>query len=299
VSACAFGPASAAAPAWTSHLFAAQRFESDPIDNSNPSNPDEPTPAKKECACKDPGVRAQKFKCVPALVVHDAGQVFSQPARWKGKDWGIFSAEVLGVGFVAIFDEKIRTVVRRGDGAVENDIASIFEPLGTWGSFLVLAGFYAGGAAAGDVKARGVALDGLAATVIASGIITPALKFTFGRSRPNAGAGAYDFHPFHGGASFPSGHVTQAFAVASVIATTYTQPWVQVTCYVPASLVGFARMRHDAHWASDVTAGALIGFGVGRAVARLNLEARLGDKHVRLLPVFGPHSTGAVLAATF
>jgi hypothetical protein len=58
-------------------------------------------------------------------------------------------------------------------------------------------------------------------------------------------------------------------------------------------------MRHDAHWASDVTAGALIGFGVGRAVARLNLEARLGDKHVRLLPVFGPHSTGAVLAATF
>ncbi len=171
--------------------------------------------------------------------------------------------------------------------------------MGTWGSFVVLGGFYAGGAAAGDDKARGVALDGLSASIIASVIITPALKEIAGRSRPNAGLGPHDFHPFHGGASIPSGHVTQAFAVASVIATEYTQPWVRVACYVPATLVGFARMRHDAHWASDVAAGALVGFGVGRAVARLNLSPRLGEKHVRFMPVLAPGARGVAMAATF
>jgi membrane-associated phospholipid phosphatase len=293
-------PASAAAPPpWTSHLFAAQRFDQLALDDSAPPAPDDAAPAKRPCPCKDDATRALKGKCFPQLVVHDAGRVFSAPARWRAKQWGIFTAEVLGVGFIAIFDDELRTAVRRGDNSFENDVAKIFEPLGTWGSFLVLGGFYAGGAAVGDDKARGVALDGLSATIIASGIVTPALKFIIGRSRPNAEMGPYDFHPFHGGASFPSGHVTQAFAVASVIATEYKQPWVQAVCYVPATLVGFARMRHDAHWASDVAGGALIGFGVGRAVALLNLPARRGEKHVRVMPVLAPGVKGAAVAATF
>lgn len=239
------------------------------------------------------------MKCFPELVGHDIARVFTAPARWQAKQWGIFSAEVLGVAFVSIFDSQLRTAVLRSNRPIADDIATIFEPFGTWASFVVLAGFYAGGAAAKDDKARGVALDGLSASIIASVIVTPTMKIIFGRSRPNQDLGPYDFHPFHGGASFPSGHVTQAFAVASVIATEYKQPWVQVVCYVPATLVGYARMRHDAHWGSDVVAGALIGYGVGQAVARLNLPPRMGTKSVSFVPVIAPGTQGVSLTATW
>src|SRR5262249_8033745 len=182
-------------------------------------------------------------------------------------------------GALVTVDDDIRTAVLRGPGGVGDTIAKVFEPFGTWGSFAVLAGFAAGGAAAHDDRARGVAADGFLATIIASGVVTPVLKIVAGRSRPREGKGPYDWHPFHAGPSVPSGHATQAFAVASVIATEYPKPWVQAACYVPASLVLYARMRHDGHWASDVTAGALIGYGVGHAVAKLNAPLRLGPAH--------------------
>jgi membrane-associated phospholipid phosphatase len=274
-------------PRWASRLFAAESAAA---------------PHRAETGrCADPATEASAGRCLPHLVGHDIAHVFTAPARWKAREWTFFSMGVVGVAVVGMADNALRSVVRRGagDGGIADDVAKAFEPLGTWGSFLVLAGFYTGGAAAGDGKARGVAIDGLAATVIASGIITPVLKKAFGRSRPNAGEGPADFHPFQGGAALPSGHTTQAFAVASVIATEYRSPWVQVACYVPASLVGFARMRHDAHWASDVTAGALIGYGVGSSVARLNLAARTSAKKVRVMPLLSPGAQGVAVTASF
>ena len=91
------------------------------------------------------------------------------------------------------------------------------------------------------------------------------------------------FHPFSGSDnSFPSGHATQAFAVASVISAHSDQVWVSVTAYTIAGLVGFSRIYHNAHWTSDVTAGALIGTFVGRGVVALNKRLRAGDKTVRV-----------------
>jgi len=179
-------------------------------------------------------------------------QEFTSPARWKAKQWGIFSAEVVGVGFVMIFDQQINACVLNSGTPFKNDVANVFEPFGAWASFVVLGGFYVGGLAAHDEKARGVFYDGLTASII-----------------------------------------------ASVIATEYKDTWVQFACYVPASLVAYARMLHDAHWASDVVAGALIGFGVGQAVARLNLPPRLAARHVRVTPLFAPGVEGVAVAATF
>ena len=41
-----------------------------------------------------------------------------------------------------------------------------------------------------------------------------------------------------------------------------------------SGLVGYARMEHDAHWLSDVTASAFIGIGVARHVTKANAERR-------------------------
>lgn len=284
---------------WGSHLFAATR-----LDESGPAVPDasnskQPKPAKPPSHCKDPTVRASSGRCFVPMLGQDIAGVFTAPARWKAKQWGLFSAGVVGVGVVMIFDEAINTSVLHSSTPFNQDVAKVFEPFGTWGSFVVLGGFYVGGLAAHDEKARGVFYDGLAASFIASIMITPTIKYVTGRSRPNAEMGSSDFHPFNGGASFPSGHVTQAFAVASVVATEYKRPWVQFVCYGTASLVGYARMLHGAHWASDVVAGALIGTGVGQAVARLNLPPRLAARHVRVTPMIGPGAQGIMIAASF
>jgi membrane-associated phospholipid phosphatase len=254
---------------------------------------------KKKCRCSDPETRARLVRCYPNLLVHDAGRVLTAPARWKGKQWGLFATGLVGVSALLAADPSLRTLVQRNPGGFGDRVAKTFEPLGMQGSFVVIGGFFVGGLAAHDEKAKGVALDALAASIIAGGIITPVLKEIAGRSRPNAGLGAYDFHPFHGGPSFPSGHATQAFAVASVIATEYPRPWVKLACYLPASLVLYARMRHDAHWASDVTAGALIGYGVGSGIARMNLPLRMGHAHAQLTPELARGGTGLALTVRF
>jgi membrane-associated phospholipid phosphatase len=98
---------------------------------------------------------------------------------------------------------------------------------------------------------------------------------------PRAGLGAYHFTPFsNNNASFPSGETTQAFAVASVIATHYdsTSIWVEVSSYGVASLVGVARIYEHGHWTSDTVAGAFVGTGVGTAIVHFNEKRRKADK---------------------
>jgi len=143
-------------------------------------------------------------------------------------------------------------------------------------------------------------VDGLAASLLASGIITPALKFTIGRARPDAEQGAHSFSPFQGSASLPSGHATQAFAVASVIAGHYRSWWVWTVAYGTAGLVGFSRVYHDVHWTSDVLAGAFIGTAVGWSVVKLNRgEApREGTPRISVAPVVGRRAYGLTVRVT-
>ena len=140
-------------------------------------------------------------------------------------------------------------------------------------SFGVLGGFYLAGVVFED-RAKAVGLDGLAASLIASGMITPVLKVAVGRRRPSQSERVYTFRPFSGSDSFPSGNTTQAFATASVIAAHYDPLWVKMIAYGVATSVGLARVDRNAHFASDVAAGALIGAAVGSAVVRFNQQRR-------------------------
>lgn len=67
--------------------------------------------------------------------------------------------------------------------------------------------------------------------------------------------------------SFPSGHTTVAFAAATVYAMEYKkQVWVPVLAYSAATLIGISRMTENKHWATDVFAGAALGYVTGRQV---------------------------------
>jgi membrane-associated phospholipid phosphatase len=231
------------------------------------------------------------------LLVVDARSVFTAPANWTGRDWGLFSLEVAALVGIGTADRTLqRDVLGTPAKSSENDFAETVRPLGTYASFGVLGGFYLGGLIAHDARAQETAVDGLIASGLAAGVITPVLKEIVGRTRPSAHQGTYDFHPFRGSASFPSGESTQAFAVASVISAEYPNVWVEGVSYALAGLVGYARMRENAHFASDVLAGALIGNGVGRAVVRINKRLRA---RVTVAPLIGPHEQGLTIVSGF
>lgn len=78
--------------------------------------------------------------------------------------------------------------------------------------------------------------------------------------------------------SFPSGHATSMFALATVLAILLAQPQagrvpravrttVLVVAFAVATLVGLAMVSLSFHYVTDVVAGAAVGIGVTMAVA--------------------------------
>lgn len=130
---------------------------------------------------------------------------------------------------------------------------------------------YAGGAWYDNNRAKRFAVTLTEATLF-SGVAALGVKFVFGRERPTGANDPDTFHFFHGTkkewVSFPSGHTTTAFSWAAVTADEFRSPWVALAAYGTASGVGFSRMYQDEHWASDVVAGAALGYFTGKAVCR-------------------------------
>ena len=94
-----------------------------------------------------------------------------------------------------------------------------------------------------------------------------ALKAITQRPRPREDSGSGTF--FQGGYSFPSGHSTTAWSVATVIAKEYgNHRWVAIVAYGMASMVSVSRFTSRNHFLSDVLVGSAIGYGIGRYVCR-------------------------------
>ena len=92
--------------------------------------------------------------------------------------------------------------------------------------------------------------------------ITQAMKYTFKRNRP------YQDYPtiifpsnIEHDASFPSGHTSTAFALATSMSIQYKKWYVVVPAFVWASSVGYSRLYLGEHYPTDVLAGAAIGMG--------------------------------------
>jgi membrane-associated phospholipid phosphatase len=111
-----------------------------------------------------------------------------------------------------------------------------------------------------------------------AGLVDVVMKSMTRRLRPSdiapGGDFTHTFYGYKGGAisgstSFPSGHAITAFAVASVVAHRYHRKrWVPWVAYSLASTVAFSRVTLRAHFPSDVLAGGVLGFVIGRQVER-------------------------------
>jgi membrane-associated phospholipid phosphatase len=246
---------------------------------------------------------AQSLKEYGNLALKDTVGILGAPIHWTAKNWLVFggiAAGVVAVGFA--FDYPMRNKTQAHQTQALDDMTKVVEPFGSDYSLAVIGAYGIAGFVFHAPDAKNIFFDSVMASILASGIITPTLKFVVGRERPRDSTSDTVFHPFNGSDnSFPSGHATQAFAVASVISAHSDQVWVSVTAYTLAGLVGFARIYHNAHWTSDVTAGALIGTFVGRGVVAINNRLRASDGKVSIYfaPLWGDGTKGGVAVVNF
>ncbi len=109
---------------------------------------------------------------------------------------------------------------------------------------------------------------------------TSLLKVSFQRTRPNG-----DNY------SFPSGHTAAAFTTAGVVSRRYGG-WAGGITIGLGVLTGMGRMEDMKHYASDVAAGATIGWIIGRNAGR---EKQPGGVSWQLVPL----GRGVAIAGRF
>lgn len=103
-----------------------------------------------------------------------------------------------------------------------------------------------------------VALAGLVSVSLAA-LASTVLKFWIDRPRPFITHDFVEKLSTGGSPSFPSGHTTDAFALAIVITLLTRRWWIALPIFIWAALVGYSRIHLGVHYPSDVVAGALIG----------------------------------------
>ena len=201
---------------------------------------------------------------------------------------------VAAVGIASRFDKKLADWSQTSglqDSQTLQHVGNFFNFMGQPAPQIIGVGLFATGKIIHSNRTQRLGLHGFEAMLM-SNVITTTIKGLAGRERPIKGielGGQHDpdnfkfFRGFTGGSgyqSFPSGHATTAFAAASAVTSEITEwqhesNWsptvplvVGITMYGGATMVGWARMYKDKHWASDVMAGAMIGTFSGIKVVR-------------------------------
>lgn len=230
--------------------------------------------------------------------LNDAKYLVTSPLRLDAKSGLLLGGVAAGIGGLALLDDDIQTLFQKNRDHSRDDIAASLETLGSFETVtigniaLISTGWLFREQEAGN-KLMQTALVSLEAQLFADGI-AGMTKFAVGRNRPNEGQGSDSFKPFHElDRSFPSSHAARSFAVAAVFADRYEQP-IPFLAYTAATLIGLERIYSNEHWASDVLAGAVLGFALGKV---LSWRHRDEDQRWTVLP-FAPDGRGG-LGLTF
>ncbi len=109
-------------------------------------------------------------------------------------------------------------------------------------------------------------------------------KVTFQRERPNG----------ENKLSFPSGHTSGMFSIASVLDRRYGFK-IGLPAYLMAGFVGFSRVKLKKHYPTDVIAGATVGIIIGRSF----VPDKNKNRGLNLLPLFNNRTMGLSMQVRF
>ncbi|NQV01394.1 MAG: phosphatase PAP2 family protein [Bacteroidia bacterium] len=205
----------------------------------------------------------------------DARDIAISPLRWNTFRW-IGASAVVGTTVLLFTQDGLIQEFVQGNRTPSLDKVSryLFEPIGSGLYSLSAMGIlYGCGLIWHNDRAKLTALKGVEAFILA-GISNQIIKHLTHRHRPyqdeppNPELWEGPFQGFDY-TSFPSAHASSAFAIATVVATSYKHTiWVPIVCYTLATGAALSRVYDNKHWASDILIGSVVGFAIGKLVVR-------------------------------
>jgi membrane-associated phospholipid phosphatase len=231
-----------------------------------------------------------------ALLGGNFKQILVKPFQMEKMDWKSFSIAAVIGGVLSFGDEPVQRFALnlRNENEPLRHTSSMVTSFGDNYGLCTLGALGAYSYVFKKEKMRTTALLASQA-YITSAVLASALKFLTVRTRPSfyqppAQAEPSFFGPFvtkagyngnRTNTSFPSGHTTSAFAIATVFAKQYKDhPWIPAVAYSAATLVGLSRITENKHWVTDVFAGATLGYLTGLQAVK-NYRKHPGTKILR------------------
>lgn len=224
---------------------------------------------------------------------------YSQPLRWKQKNWITWAGLLAGTALITLADEPVKDLFDGAEGKFFERIERIGFHYGKpYSAFAFTGTFYLGGLILNNRWAKDTGI-GLGATLLTSGLLQTFMKDAVGRARPGTEVGPYRFKPFSqdvGYHSFPSGHMSVAFGISLVMARRIHYIPVKIFFYSLAASTAISRLYSDAHWISDIAFGGALAWFCGETVLkRLSVNRNRARRNNRLSWQVTPYPGGLSL----
>jgi membrane-associated phospholipid phosphatase len=229
------------------------------------------------------------------------GLMAPQPAVPRRFSRTTTGAAALTASLVAatLLDQQIRESLAANDPDDPAEISRLGNVLGNGRIALVVTSATYGVASLAGFDEVADPAGRVLASLVAAGMANGLLKASVGRARPRLELGSGEFRPFaldNGWQSFPSGHATVAFALATAISAEADRLWVTALTFSGAGLVAWSRSHEDRHWASDVVAGAAVGTVMAYHTSRrLHRGGEERDRRPGARLLLGPDVIGVAL----
>jgi membrane-associated phospholipid phosphatase len=258
-----------------------------PASSQEPPKPEaQSAPAEEK---KDTRKPVSPWKRFPRNVLADQKAIWTSPFHTSQQDakwWALFGSATAGL--LATDKWTSKALPNTSDQIA---VSRWTSRIGAAYSLVPIAGaFYFAGTFSKNERFRETGILGaeaLANTFLVENILKTATQ----RERPLEGQGNGEFFQGRGriwnsGASFPSGHAINSWALASVIAHQYPHPRVvPILSYGLASTVVASRFAVRKHFASDVVVGAAMGWFIGDYVYGKRHNRELDPKPSKLKTV--------------
>ena len=175
----------------------------------------------------------------------------------QASQWLLGSAAIAALGATQI-DMKVKDYVK-SHKLLSDPISHFGDEIGSnWGHWVLWSSIFVSSKIKKETqKELMLKMQFSTFAMVTNGLITIGMKRTFGRERPNGSCCE----------SFPSGHTSHSFTMASIANELYGKNIGFVT-YGLATLVAVSRMNDNKHYLSDVIFGAALGTVVGQSFAK-------------------------------
>ena len=225
------------------------------------------------------------------IFFEDGFSFYTYPLNMSLSNWG--TAAGIGVATYGLVhsDDYMRNRIGKDIDQYKSDFWIFFEKYGVI-QYAEIAGAatYAVGLFSDEDEVR-ILGRMMVQSLTYSGLTTMFIRMIAGRKRPPFTDDNLDFSGFETDnrfQSFPSGHVTVAFAFSTVLAEYFDTPWSRIGFYGLAGLASAERLINSQHWVSDIALGALVGIAGGIHVINEESKRQNGKKsRLSIKPSFG------------